>query len=226
MPARLPETCRARPRSPPGARPAAAARSRRSGADRAAATAASARPCRHRASAERPECASSAALAWPQFENGCLPSSVSIHGDALAERRRWRTAAAPRQWPAQGATAGWSRPSLAFARSAGSCSASPSQLGPRRLERPRPAGRRSHQQPHAGRERAAMPSQRLPDLHQLGIAQHPVAPDLGRRLLDVGGGVGLDQVAACGPAEQPLGVRQHAVGPHRRPVGDAVDQLR
>ena len=55
--------------------------------------------------------------------------------------------------------------------------------------------------------------------------EDPVAAALGRRLLDVRRRVGLDQVAARGPAEQPLGVRQHAVGHHgRAAVGDALDQ--
>jgi hypothetical protein len=59
----------------------------------------------------------------------------------------------------------------------------------------------------------------------LAVAQHPVAPHHLPRPLDVHSRVGLDQIAAGGPAEQALDVRQHPVGHDRHAaVHDRLDQ--
>ena len=67
-------------------------------------------------------------------------------------------------------------------------------LGGKDFLAPRAGG---DQQANADAERTAEALGRSPDLDQLGVVQHAVALDLGCGLLDVGGWIGLDQIAAA-----------------------------
>ena len=75
----------------------------------------------------------------------------------------------------------------------------------------------------AGAEWATHDGRGPPHGRQFLVAEHPVAPHLRRRLLDVRRRVRFDQIATGGPPKQPLDMREHAVGSNRRAVGDAID---